>query len=140
MNRMELGTHYTITTFADWVSKYDLDYEIARAHNNTTRRIAVVVTFRGHYWIENRRPRLNNEQLIKYVVAQAVMWPHNPGNGIVVDLSELEYKSGDELLSWVYLLRSLFQNQSYKIALVWGEKNKEAIKSLMEDSDETELI
>jgi hypothetical protein len=141
---MNLGTHYTVTNFIDWASNYDVEYEIARVYNNVTQKTATVVTFRGNYWKENRplnKPRSNNEPFIRYIVAQAVLWPPSPGNGIVVDLSALEYTSGDELLSWVSLLRwRILRNQSYKIGLVWGENNKDAIKSLMEDSDETELI
>jgi hypothetical protein len=144
MKHMDLGTHYTITNFTDWASNYGLEYEIARVYNNTTQRTATIVTFRGNYWNENmplNRPRSNNEPFMRYVVAQAVLWPPSPGSGIVVDLSDLEYTSGDELLSWVSLLRwRLLRDQNYKIALVLGEKNKDAIKSLMEDSDETELF
>ncbi len=144
MSLAGLSTAYSQNTLAEWIATYRILYEIHRVRHVINGREAMVVSFRGSYWghgKDGEKTRQNCAPFMRWVVAQAVLWPPTPGEGIVVDLSELDYSSGDELLSWVSLLRwRLLRDTDYRIAVVWSQANKDAIASLLQDSDEDELL
>jgi hypothetical protein len=70
---------------------------------------------------------------MRMVVGAALSWPH-PGRGIVVDCSGLAYRGGDDFFLWLDLpARFGFPPDRFRVALIIGEQNEVAIRSLIVD-------
>lgn len=70
--------------------------------------------------------------LLPMIVAAALANPFGPGEGMIFDASNLDYKGGDELLDWVHIAQKE-ANGGYTVAIVTSAQNHEHVVSLAAD-------
>jgi hypothetical protein len=80
-------------------------------------------------------------EFMMMVVTGALACIEGPGAGLLVDLSNVEYRGGDELFRWLYALTvHRLERKSYGLALVCSPANRPHVETLLEvDYDDEEL-
>jgi hypothetical protein len=115
-----------------------MDFDISSYESAPGRRRVIVVKFWGQY--KALESRVEGNHFISMVIAAAVAWARPPELRLIVDFSELEYSGGDRFLSWRAVPQHCgFSDVTSRVALVWSERNRQHIRSLIEEFEDVKI-
>ncbi|GMU07346.1 hypothetical protein [Corallococcus caeni] len=124
---------------ASWSGVLGLAFEVSIWKNDESRRRAVCVSVSGQYRAGPKDPE--GGVVIAMIVAAAMANPRGPCGGLVLDIRELEYRSGDMLFYWRDSLNQFrLPSDRYPCALACSDRNVKEVRSLLKDEGRTDLL
>jgi len=123
-------------TTVGWKDGLDLEFDIRAAQEGD--RHCLIVSFAGRF---DATGGAGPSGVMAMAVAAALTWDLHPLVGLVIDLTRLEYRSGDRLMYWESVLPAFgLDRTSLRLAVVCSPTNVAAIRSLLEADGDDHLL
>lgn len=136
---MTMGSEPNSSPDRSWRSGVAMDFDILAHKTAGTLTRVVIVRFWGQYKVPGSR--VEGSHFLAMVIAAATAWARRPVLRLVVDFSELDYQGGDSFLRWMWIPnRCGFPRAQCRIAIVWSDRNRARIRSLMDQFDGDTLV